>query len=210
MKRRILAILLAGAMLLSDGSFTSMAVNSQSPVSADAAVQAQTEETADNDVDASDESGNIVSTPDANTDGTEGTEPSAEEGKEDKAETPDSSGTENDAAPSAGAGADDEADVSETPTETDTAEPTEETGIELKYSESGDTVTITGYTAGIKTEEELIIPAEINGKTVVRIGGFSGCEIITGIVLPDTVTEISSSAFSGCTNLKIVTLVNGM
>ncbi len=211
MKRRILAILLAGAMLLNDGSFTSMAVNSQSPVSADAAVQTQTEETADNDVDASDESGNTVSTPDAAPDGTEGTEPSAEEGKEeDKAETPDSSGTKNDAAPSAGAGADDEADVSETPTETDTAEPTEETGIELKYSESGDTVTITGYTAGTKTEEELIIPAEINGKTVVRIGGFSGCEIITGIVLPDTVTEISSSAFSGCTNLKIVTLGNGM
>ena len=71
MKRRILAILLAGAMLLSDGSFTSMAVNSQSPVSADAAVQAQTEETTDNDVDALEEPENTVSTPNANTDGIE-------------------------------------------------------------------------------------------------------------------------------------------
>ncbi len=212
MKRRILAILLAGAMLLNDGSFTSMAVNSQSPVSADAAVQAQTEETADNDVDASDESGNIVSTPDANTDGTEGTEPSAEEGKEDKAETPDSSGTDEEATPSAGAGTEDEADVSETPEETDTTEPTEETEEIFETSVSGDTVTITKYNPGTNPAEELVIPEELKGKSNIKIryNVFKDCASITSVVLPDTVTEIGYNAFSGCENLKSVSLGNGV
>ena len=213
MKRRILAILLAGAMLLSDGSFTSMAVNSQSPVSADAAVQAQTEETTDNDVDALEEPENTVSTPNANTDGIEGTEPSAKEGKEEKGtETPDSSGTENEAAPSAGAEADDEPDVSETPTETDTAEPTDEIAKIFETSVSGDTVTITQYNPGTNPAEELIIPAELEGKSNIKIykDVFKDCTSITKVVLPDTVSEIGNNAFSGCTNLKSVNLGNGV
>ena len=54
---------------------------------------------------------------------------------------------------------------------------------------------------------ELTIPAEYNGKKVVKIGdrAFENCLGLTSVKIADTVKEIGVSAFEGCTNLATVT-----
>ena len=54
---------------------------------------------------------------------------------------------------------------------------------------------------------ELTIPAEYNGKKVVKIGdrAFENCLGLTSVKIADTVREIGVSAFEGCTNLAEVT-----
>ena len=54
---------------------------------------------------------------------------------------------------------------------------------------------------------ELTIPAEYNGKKVVKIGdkAFENCLGLTSVKIADTVREIGASAFEGCTNLAEVT-----
>lgn len=51
----------------------------------------------------------------------------------------------------------------------------------------------------------MVIPSKINGVTVTTIGtdAFLGLNI-TSVTIPDSVTEIGSNAFAGCTNLTIV------
>lgn len=69
--------------------------------------------------------------------------------------------------------------------------------------------TITGYTGYASA---LVIPSEIDGHTVVAIGGsaFANREGLYSVVIPDTVTSIGSSAFSGCSNLSEVKLSNNL
>ena len=64
---------------------------------------------------------------------------------------------------------------------------------------------ITKYTGDA---ENIEIPAEINGKSVTRIGSyaFSGCTSLTNITIPDSVTWIGSHAFNGCTSLTNITI----
>ena len=64
------------------------------------------------------------------------------------------------------------------------------------------TGTITGYNG---TDTVVVIPSKINGVTVTTIGtdAFLGLNI-TSVTIPDSVTEIGSNAFAGCTNLTIV------
>ena len=52
------------------------------------------------------------------------------------------------------------------------------------------------------------VPAFIDGQTVSAIGrhGFSDCDTITSLVLPDTVTAIGDYAFSSCNALRAVDL----
>jgi len=66
---------------------------------------------------------------------------------------------------------------------------------DYQYIDNGDgTATISGYTG---TDENVIIPNEINGLTVVKIGNsaFSG-KRVKNVVLPDTLKVIGRSAFS--------------
>ena len=68
------------------------------------------------------------------------------------------------------------------------------------------TCTIVGYESGIYTN---IIPDEINGYTVTRIGdgAFKDKIQITGqLSLPDTIVSIGSEAFRSCTNLTRISL----
>ncbi len=43
-----------------------------------------------------------------------------------------------------------------------------------------------------------------NGDTVTSVAGFSGCDNMTAIILPETVTSIGNAAFSGCDILERV------
>ncbi len=56
-----------------------------------------------------------------------------------------------------------------------------------------------------------VIPTEIDGVAVVRIGNdaFKNCESLTAVQIPDGVTSIGSAAFSGCKNLSSVNIPKG-
>lgn len=65
------------------------------------------------------------------------------------------------------------------------------------------TVTITKYTG---TESTVILPSTISRWPVTKIGedALKDNTTITSVTIPDSVTEIGSNAFAGCTNLTIV------
>lgn len=65
------------------------------------------------------------------------------------------------------------------------------------------TVTITKYTG---TESTVILPSTISGWPVTKIGedALKDNTTITSVTIPDSVTEIDSNAFAGCTNLTSV------
>ena len=61
--------------------------------------------------------------------------------------------------------------------------------------------------------ENVVIPSEINGKkvTVISSGAFDWwCDNLTGVTIPDGVTEIRYGAFKDCTNLTDVKLPNSI
>lgn len=60
------------------------------------------------------------------------------------------------------------------------------------------------------TLEKLNIPASLNGKTVVSIGtnAFKNNANLEKVILPESVTNIKSGAFSGCNKLKTVLFGN--
>ncbi len=77
---------------------------------------------------------------------------------------------------------------------------------DYKYTVLDDsTVEITGYN---DSDTEIVIPSEIEGKSVTSIGAwaFNGCTGLTSITIPDGVTSIGGYAFSGCTGLTSVTI----
>ena len=53
-------------------------------------------------------------------------------------------------------------------------------------------------------EPVLRVPETVDGQTVAALapGCFRGCEDLTTILLPDTVTDIGKEAFAGCTGLR--------
>lgn len=94
------------------------------------------------------------------------------------------------------------------------------------------TIRIIGYTG---TDETVVIPSEIDGKSVVsigssafykcetikhliiqegleiiEIGAFAGCESLVNIDIPDTVNIIESEVFGDCLNLSSIKLPNGL
>lgn len=70
--------------------------------------------------------------------------------------------------------------------------------------ESGQ-VTITGYSG---YSEELIVPASINGGSVVALaeGAFAQNTVLQLLVLPDSMTTLGASFCEGCSNLRKVVL----
>ena len=55
-------------------------------------------------------------------------------------------------------------------------------------------------------QSEIIIPATYEGKdvTVILDEGFAGCENLTTIVIPATVSDVGQDVFYGCSNLKTI------
>ncbi len=91
--------------------------------------------------------------------------------------------------------------------DTKAANTTEE---DFKYQELDDgTLEITEYKG---SAEELVVPAEIDGKQVTSIGfrAFDGCSSLTGIQLPKGLTTIGTWAFSGCSSLTGIQLPKGL
>ncbi|MBR4306042.1 MAG: leucine-rich repeat domain-containing protein [Ruminiclostridium sp.] len=74
-----------------------------------------------------------------------------------------------------------------------------------KYADNGDSLIITEYTGNAK---ELVIPSEIGGKNIIRIGesAFSRCESLTSVIIPDGIKYIDAYAFSECYSLRSVTI----
>ena len=73
---------------------------------------------------------------------------------------------------------------------------------------NGNNITITGVTPGVTLPNNLTIPSQINGKTVTQISdsAFAGCTSITNLTLPNTLTFIGDQAFLSCTSLQSLTI----
>ncbi len=77
------------------------------------------------------------------------------------------------------------------------------------YTDNGDgTCSITGYKDFYT--ENVGIPEELDGLTVVSITGFRQKNIIKYVKIPDTVVEIGANAFTSCKKLKSVTIGQGV
>ena len=70
------------------------------------------------------------------------------------------------------------------------------------YTVHGDVAYLTRYKG---SATEVVIPSAIDGKTVTGLGtAFKGNTSVTSVVIPNSVTSIGSSAFSGCLSLNSI------
>ena len=74
---------------------------------------------------------------------------------------------------------------------------------------NGTYVYITDY---VGSQNEVEVPARIGEYIVQEIGGnaFEGNEVLTKIILPDTITKIGSGAFQNCSSLQEVVLPSSL
>ncbi len=80
----------------------------------------------------------------------------------------------------------------------------------ITYSISKGKVTITGCDTSISGTH--VIPDTINGYRVASFNDsvFLGCEALTSIVIPNSITRLGNNTFKNCTSLESVTLGNGI
>ena len=80
---------------------------------------------------------------------------------------------------------------------------------EYSLINGGTEVKITGYSG---SDTEIVIPSEIGGKTVTRIGNyaFRNCSGLTSIVLPDSLKTIGDYAFCNCSGLSGIDLPDSL
>ena len=86
----------------------------------------------------------------------------------------------------------------------------ESVGLAYAISQEGQTCAIIGI--GTCTDTEIYIPAKIDGYsvTVIRLGAFNNCNMLTNITLPEGIISIEEDAFSGCINLTSITIPNSV
>jgi BspA type Leucine rich repeat region (6 copies) len=79
---------------------------------------------------------------------------------------------------------------------------------QFNYTVTNQTVTITGYTG---TNLVVAIPSTIDGLSVTSIGVSAFKYLaITSVTIPNSVTNVGDSAFSGCSSLTSVTIPNSV
>lgn len=80
---------------------------------------------------------------------------------------------------------------------------------EYSVDKETNTATIVSYKGG---DAELVIPSEIDGVAVTKIGknAFKKNTKITSLVLPDSLIEIEQSAFEMCSNINKITFGSGL
>ena len=78
----------------------------------------------------------------------------------------------------------------------------------LEYTLSADGTYYIVSDIGTATATEIIIPPEHNGLPVTSIGdsAFYGCDSLTSVAIPDSVTFIERYAFGGCRSLTTITI----
>ena len=61
------------------------------------------------------------------------------------------------------------------------------------------------------TSGTITIPSSLGGYPVtsIRFAAFSGCNDITRVTIPATVTRIDAGAFAGCVNLELIAVSSG-
>ncbi len=93
-----------------------------------------------------------------------------------------------------------------TTTESTTVSPYEAM---FEYETYGDNITITKY---IGSESSVIIPTEINGKKVTKIGdrAFYQSYFLRTLIIQSSVVEIGEQAFAKCSYLEAVTLSDSL
>ena len=80
----------------------------------------------------------------------------------------------------------------------------------LQYSLWGEVYRVTGI--GTAVDTDIRIADEYNERPVTAIerNAFKDCTNLTGVTIPDTITDIGYMAFGNCTGLKNVSLGNGV
>ncbi len=90
------------------------------------------------------------------------------------------------------------------------AQAAAELGFHVRPAEDG---TLEIETVRDKECTEIVIPAEVDGKKITRIGkeAFRNCEKLTSVTMPETgITYIGKDAFAGCSSLKQITIPQGV
>lgn len=79
---------------------------------------------------------------------------------------------------------------------------------QLTYVTNNGVLTLTGYTG---PGGSVVVPSVINGRPVIAVASqaFGNSSVLTGMTLPNTVTNLGDGAFAGCTTLTGITLPLG-
>ena len=79
----------------------------------------------------------------------------------------------------------------------------------LNYEIADGLVTITDCDGA--AEGEMVIPDEIDGLPVTRIGerAFEGCSSLTSIIIPEGITSLEWLAFQACSSLTSISVISG-
>ncbi len=83
-------------------------------------------------------------------------------------------------------------------------------GLEYELNPDGESYSVIGL--GVCLDKDLVIPDTHEGKPVVRIAKEAFCDRsdLTGVYIPDSVTEIGEKTFKGCYGLTTVRLPAGL
>jgi len=80
---------------------------------------------------------------------------------------------------------------------------------DFTYKTNNGTLTATGYTG---PGGDAAIPSTVDGLPVTCIGdnAFAGVTVLTGVTIPDSVTNLGEQAFFGCSSLASLSIGNGI
>ncbi|MGN0527196.1 MAG: leucine-rich repeat protein, partial [Acutalibacteraceae bacterium] len=81
------------------------------------------------------------------------------------------------------------------------AEAASESDLTFELNDDGESYCVSVCASSVT--DDLVIPDSYNDLpvTIISCGAFSGCENLTSVVIPDSVTSIDVLAFAGCTSL---------